>query len=188
MANKNIDVKLSPSFTEASTRENISSGENIKTTLGKIKKFFTDLKPVAFSGDYNDLSNTPNIPDTSTFVQKSGDTMTGNLAFNYSNTEVGEIYADNDGSLVIDSDDEIDIDSNFVYIAANITEITNEVQLDVISSFNASTDSDFRLLGRTTAGKVVKLTNSDIGLISMTQNEYDSLTTKTAPLYFIREE
>ena len=59
MANKNIDVKLSPSFTEASTRENISSGENIKTILGKIKKFFTDLKPVAFSGDYNDLRNTP---------------------------------------------------------------------------------------------------------------------------------
>ena len=94
MANKNIDVKLSPSFTEASTRENISSGENIKTTLGKIKKFFTDLKPVAFSGSYNDLSNTPNIPDTSTFVQKSGDTMTGNLAFNYSNTEAGEIVSE----------------------------------------------------------------------------------------------
>lgn len=48
-----------PTFTEASTRANIASGESIPTILGKVKKFFTDLKAVAFSGSYSDLSGTP---------------------------------------------------------------------------------------------------------------------------------
>lgn len=49
-------------FTEASTRTNIASGETMSTLFGKIKKFFTDLKTVAFTGSYNDLSNKPTIP------------------------------------------------------------------------------------------------------------------------------
>ena len=36
------------SFTEASTRLNILSGENIPTLFGKIKKWFSDLKSLAF--------------------------------------------------------------------------------------------------------------------------------------------
>ena len=46
-------------FEEASVRENIASGEKSSTLFGKIKKWFTDLKAVAFSGSYNDLSDTP---------------------------------------------------------------------------------------------------------------------------------
>ena len=48
-----------PTFTEASTRANIVSGEKLSTLFGKIKKFFTDLKTVAFTGSYTDLSNKP---------------------------------------------------------------------------------------------------------------------------------
>lgn len=44
-----------------------------------------DLKTVAFSGSYNDLSNKPTIPDVSGKVNKSGDTMTGDLSFNIAN-------------------------------------------------------------------------------------------------------
>lgn len=49
-------------FTEASTRENVNSGEDTKTLWGKVKKLFSDLKSVAFSNDYNDLDNKPIIP------------------------------------------------------------------------------------------------------------------------------
>ena len=52
-----------PTFTEASTRANILSGETIPTLFGKIKKFFSDLKAVAFSGSYNDLSNKPTLKE-----------------------------------------------------------------------------------------------------------------------------
>ena len=48
-----------PTFTEAATRVNITSGETLSTLFGKIKKFFTDLKTVAFTGSYTDLSNKP---------------------------------------------------------------------------------------------------------------------------------
>lgn len=55
-ADKNLQQ---PTFTEASTRVNITSGETLSTLFGKIKKFFTDLKTVAFTGSYTDLFNKP---------------------------------------------------------------------------------------------------------------------------------
>lgn len=54
-----IKTNETTSFTEASARENISSGDTVTTIWGKIKKFFSDLKTVAFSGSYNDLTNKP---------------------------------------------------------------------------------------------------------------------------------
>jgi hypothetical protein len=44
------------SFTEASQRTNINTGDSVTAIWGKIKKFFTDLKTVAFTGSYSDLS------------------------------------------------------------------------------------------------------------------------------------
>ncbi len=69
-----IDELAKPTFTQASTRTNIESGEKVSTLFGKIKKFFADLKTVAFTGSYNDLLNKPSYtketlvwtnPDTS---------------------------------------------------------------------------------------------------------------------------
>ena len=50
-----------PTFLEESTRTNIASGDKLSLIFGKIKKFFSDLKAVAFSGSYNDLSDTPDL-------------------------------------------------------------------------------------------------------------------------------
>lgn len=49
-------------FTQASSRTNLTTGEKLSVSLGKIMKFFADLKTVAFSGSYEDLSNKPTIP------------------------------------------------------------------------------------------------------------------------------
>lgn len=46
-------------FSEADARENLSTGESTATLFGKIKKFFSDLKTVAFTGSYADLSGKP---------------------------------------------------------------------------------------------------------------------------------
>lgn len=59
----NAPMEIETEFTPASVRENIKSGEKFKITLGKIAKFFADLKTVAFTGSYNDLSNKPSIPE-----------------------------------------------------------------------------------------------------------------------------
>ena len=53
-----------PTFTEASTRNNIASGEKLSAILGKIAKFFNDLKTVAFSGKYTDLTDKPENANT----------------------------------------------------------------------------------------------------------------------------
>lgn len=47
------------SFTEAGTRVNIGTGEKLAVLFGKIKKYFSDLKTVAFSGKYGDLTEKP---------------------------------------------------------------------------------------------------------------------------------
>lgn len=51
------------SFSEAEEINNIESTDTIKVILGKIKKFFSSLSDVAFSGNYNDISDTPDLSD-----------------------------------------------------------------------------------------------------------------------------
>lgn len=74
MANKEFqNVKITSSFSEANSRENLKSGETVGILFGKIKKWFSDLKTVAFSGSYNDLLNKPTIPTkTSELTNDSG--------------------------------------------------------------------------------------------------------------------
>lgn len=50
-----------PTFTQATIRDNLVSGERLSATLGKISKFFADLKSVAFSANYSDLNGTPDL-------------------------------------------------------------------------------------------------------------------------------
>ena len=67
-----------PTFTQASTRANIASGETLTVIFSKIMKFFADLKAVAFSGSYNDLSDKPTIPtvnNATLTIQKNGTTV-----------------------------------------------------------------------------------------------------------------
>jgi hypothetical protein len=49
------------SFTEAASRANIATGDSVTTIWGKIKKYFSDLKTVAFTGSYADLTGTPTL-------------------------------------------------------------------------------------------------------------------------------
>lgn len=51
-------------FTEASARENIVSNEKSSTLFGKVQKWFSDLKKVAFTGSYSDLIDTPSNATT----------------------------------------------------------------------------------------------------------------------------
>lgn len=77
-------------FEQAETRGNVTSGEKLSTLFGKVKKYFADLKDVAFSGSYNDLSDRPNIPvNTSDLTNDSGfiTNAVSNLANYYTKTQ-----------------------------------------------------------------------------------------------------
>ena len=56
--NKDISDQT-PAFSQAGSRANIASGEKMSTILGKLAKWYADLKGVAFSGRYGDLEGTP---------------------------------------------------------------------------------------------------------------------------------
>ena len=47
--------------------------------VGKIAKWFADLKTVAFTGSYTDLANKPTIPDGSKYLPLAGGKMTGDI-------------------------------------------------------------------------------------------------------------
>lgn len=62
-------------FTQSTSRVNLASGDTLKTAFGKLSKWFVDLKAVAFSGSYNDLSNKPTTlknPKSLTIQQNGG--------------------------------------------------------------------------------------------------------------------
>jgi hypothetical protein len=44
-------------FSQAGTRVNLSTGEKISVSLGKLMKWFTDFKAIVFSGSTNDLTD-----------------------------------------------------------------------------------------------------------------------------------
>lgn len=67
-----------PTFTQAATRTNIASGEKLSTIFGKIMKWFADLKAVAFSGSYTDLSDKP-----TSLKNPAALTFTGAVTENY---------------------------------------------------------------------------------------------------------
>ena len=80
------DAKLAPTgdgsnvtakFTAASSRTNIATGEKLSVIFGKIAKWLADLKAVAFSGSYNDLTNKPDIPSKASDVGAVGTTGDG---------------------------------------------------------------------------------------------------------------
>lgn len=59
-------------ITTATTRTNLTTGEKLSVSLGKIAKFFADLKTVAFTGNYNDLSNKPSIGNGTITIKQAG--------------------------------------------------------------------------------------------------------------------
>lgn len=78
-------------FTESTSRTKPTTGEKISSIVGKIVKFLSDLKTVAFTGSYNDLSNKPlSLPasDVSAWAKASSKPS-------YTKSEVGLGNVDN---------------------------------------------------------------------------------------------
>ena len=50
MADKNMEAQISVEFEEVTSRQSLNSGETINTLWGKVKRWLSDLKAVAFSG------------------------------------------------------------------------------------------------------------------------------------------
>lgn len=86
-------------FEIAETRENIKTGETIATILGKIKRYFTDLKKVAFTGSYDDLSNKPDIPEAYTLPQANENQLGGVKPVSKTSEMSQDVGVDKNGKL-----------------------------------------------------------------------------------------
>ena len=100
-------------FTEAEERTNIESKETMSTLFGKIKKWFTDLKTVAFTGSYTDLSNKPDIPTKTSELSNDSGFLTSVPSEYVTDTELdGKGYAL--ASDIPTKTSELTNDSNFL--------------------------------------------------------------------------
>lgn len=131
-------------FTEAQTRANISTGEKLSVICGKIKKFFADLKAVAFSGsyndltdkpnlfsgDYNDLSNKPSIPtvNNATLTIKQGGTTKGTFTANASTDVEVDLDAGGGGGSTYTAGAGIDITNNVISVTNAI--VKTDISID----------------------------------------------------------
>lgn len=106
-------------FSQAGTRTNLSSGEKLSITLGKIMKWFADLKTVAFSGKYSDLTDRPTIP-TGGIADKSK--IIDNLDDIAANTQAGYMA----GALAVK-----ELNSDLEWKLAGTVVGTGEIELPV---------------------------------------------------------
>lgn len=87
---------VTAAFTPAADRALPASGETLAVIMGKVVKYLSDLKAVAFSGSYNDLANKPLSLASQTLTIAAGETvasgsfanMIGYQAFNASGEQV----------------------------------------------------------------------------------------------------
>lgn len=56
---------LPENFVEQQERSNLTAKDKLPVIFGKLSKWYTDLKAVAWSGSYSDLTNKPTIPEGS---------------------------------------------------------------------------------------------------------------------------
>lgn len=123
-------------FTQSTARVNLASGETLKTAFGKLSKWFVDLKAVAFSGSYNDLSNKPTTlknPKSLTIQQNGGnqteyDGSTA-LTVNITKAGIGLGNVENKSSATIRSEltsSNVTSALGYTPINSSATELTNQ--------------------------------------------------------------
>lgn len=74
------DVKINVEFEETQNRQQLTSGDSVNSLFGKIKKWFSDLKPIAFTGKYSDLSEVPEYTPAESGLYKITVDNSGNVS------------------------------------------------------------------------------------------------------------
>lgn len=122
-------------FQEATERKNIQSGEDTPTLFGKIKKWFADLKTVAWSGDYIDLSNKPTIPAAVAVKGNAESTYrTGNV--NLTPANIGVVAT----TKVLTTKEQINAntDTSNVAGATAVKEIASQINSNLATSWSSA--------------------------------------------------
>lgn len=161
-------------FTEAQTRTNIATGEKLSVICGKIKKFFTDLKAVAFSGSYNDLTDKPSIPtvNNATLTIKQGGTTKGTFTANASTDVEIDLDAGGGGSDIDTWDVNATIPSGSYVSMSSIYGVTYADDLTnpcmIAENYDALWSKTYDMFFQTYLSRTL---NGDIGGVGIQQIE-----------------
>lgn len=161
-----------PTFIQSSNRINVSSGDTLSTLFGKISKWFADLKTVAFSGSYNDLSDKPTIPRKTSQLENDVGYKTTDNNTTYQLTKKGSdiVLVGSDGSETVVIDDNTTYTLDSFGITANASELNH---VDGVTS------------------NIQEQLNSKAPYVILTQAEYDALPSdknSNNVVYFIRDK
>ena len=156
-----------PTFTQASTRTNINSGETISTIMGKIKKFFADLKTVAFTGKASDVSfNNTGTTSSATTVQAGLVEALTNSAPTASNVPYTNTTSGLSATNVQSAIDEIDADkrtwgANSILGAKNLFTFPYYTKTTTVNgvTFTVNEDATITVNGTATADSVFIIAN-----------------------------
>lgn len=121
-----------PTFSQTTERTNISSGEKLSVILGKIKKWFSDLKAVAFSGSWNDLSDRPIIPTVGN----------GKITINQAGVKKGEFTTNQSGdvSVNLDGGSNISLTNNLLATVSGVSALDAAVGPVIQEQFDELND------------------------------------------------
>jgi len=157
---------MTATFSTASARTNISTGEKLSVIFGKIAKWFGDLKAVAFSGSYNDLSDKPTIPTVNN----------GKLTISRNGTALGSFTANQSGLTGID-----------ISVPTKTSQLVNDSFATVATSGSYNDLSDKPTIPTVNNGKLT-ISRNGTALGSFTANQSGltgidiSVPTKTSQL------
>lgn len=101
-----------PTFTQATARNNIASGNTLSVIFGKIMKWFADLKSVAFTGSYEDLTDKPIIP-YATRVKGNSETEYRTGDVNLTPENIGALSIK--GGSISDGEDSLNINPHSIF-------------------------------------------------------------------------
>lgn len=129
-------VKINVNITEATSRQDLNSGDSVNTLFGKVKKWLSDLKAVAFSGSYNDLSDKP-----ASLPANGGNADTVNNHYVNSDVPTDAVFTDTWRGI----QDNLVSDSTTDSLSANQGKILNEKITEHTSNGNIHVTTDNKL-------------------------------------------
>ena len=142
------DIDTTPvTFEQASTRENVASGDTVSTLFGKIAKWFSDLGTAAFKGVSNVLTQTS---DGYVLDARQGNalyTMIGVLDNLVTSAKTNLVAAINECAMKI----------------GNLTELTTDEKTDLVSAIN-ETNAGFTELNSKLQGLLANPEDVDLNL------------------------
>lgn len=157
------DALQEPEFTVADKRENIASKEKMPKILGKIAKYFTDLKLVAFTGSYSDLDDKPTIDPA---LSSTSTNPVQNKAVNEAIDELKKSVSDGKtkvANAITDKGVKTATDATFDVMAKNISKIDTELHGATLAIRTA----DNELFGKTVT---LTLNGANVGTTVFSNN------------------